>query len=87
MGNSGLLVHTQHLHRVGQIQPVFAGGHKTDLGTGLPQHAFVHLIGPRKGLCCMALVIDDPCFLRLRRVDQTDVKPTFGHVKLWSYKL
>ena len=35
----------------------------------------------------MAFIVNDPRFLRLWRVNQSDIEPAFGHVKVRQDKL
>ena len=81
------LIHAEHLHGMGQIQPIFARRDKANFCASLSQNALIHPIGACKGLHGSALVINDPRLLGLRRVDEADIQAPFGHVELWGDKV
>ena len=76
------LVDIEQFQRMGQIQPVLAGRHKSDLGPGFAPDASVNLVGPRKRLGGKAFVVNHAGFLRDTIIDQPDVQPPFGHWKV-----
>ena len=67
-------VDAQKLQRVGEVEPVLAGGHEADPRAGPAPHAPVEAVGAPKGLGREALVVDDPRLLRHRVVAEADVE-------------
>ena len=70
-----------------KIKPVLARRHKSDLRTSFAPDALIHLVGMAKRFRRKTLIINHPRFLLMRRVDQTNVQPTLGHIKFGQNKI
>ncbi len=81
------LVNPKQRERMTEIKPVLARRHKPDLRTGFAPNALIHLVGMAKRFRRKTLIINHPRFLLMRCVDQTNVQPTFGHIKFGQNKI
>ena len=87
MAHRRLLINAEHLHGMGQIQPIFARSNKANFCAGLSQDPLIHAIGARKGKDRAALMVNDPRLLCLGCVDEANIQAPFGHVEFRCDKL
>ena len=82
-----VFIDVQQRHRMAQIKPVLTRRDKPDFRTGFTPNTFVHFIRAGKRLGRVTFVLDDPLFLRMRCIAQTDVQTAFGHRIVWLHQL
>ena len=83
----GFFVDPQQIKRMDKIKPVLARCDQPDTRTRLSPDPFIHVVGAAERLGGKAFVIDHSRLLGDGRIDQTDVQPILGQIKIGRDKL